>query len=932
MIMSPDLGLGSLLATLRQAGIRVGVAETARLQHVFSLPQDLSEDKATRLKSILRAVLAKDTDERETIDRVVDLWVGWAERELDFRGGPQHSVRVLRSQSKRRSWRAWSLATLLVLALAALLQPLPERRSPPPAPPPTLPEAPVSEPPASSLPEAQALSTRTFWSEVPVLEVIMPQPVWTGWPLLGLGALAAISAVGLWLALRKRRWLPEQSPLPERKGPPRVFLSPPTLLEPQLLEPRQQEALVWGISRFVAEEPTRRVDLPASVRATVHAGGLLQVRFQLARHFREVWLWLDDAVDDPALRRLADELELVLRTHGLPVERASFRGIPRLLVTPSGQVFAPGEIDELRDAALVAVLTDGRVLARQYTADDRRVVLDALLRGLSHWPHLVFVDFSAGDNDLAAILARHDLEVISPASLPEFLGTGSQPRAGAATSPTRSPGEEEAWAAAAALAPAPLQEATAFDLRRHLGLRISPWALRALQSEASGPPGLLWWSVPVRVQRLGWLSAAEQHVGGVAPGSLLARALDFWEGVYDRESRRRQEEGGASPWVGTPAQQHLLMEKELLRLWREPRKATRKLYELYRGALKEVIRKHLAHLAPAGRGEKNQAELPWRWEDRLDIEKVMLQEMGLGGELPAGILRRSGRMWFAIGICGGLALGALSLSTRSDWDLPPGVEGPSIGPPLNGGDKSSDVSLLLFQRDALVVQRGSKEELEEFIRSVELRDMTIFIQRREPIERLQEKSEDLEKFVQGAEPIDLISLLDYHKSDKPQDTPTTLLMIPEVNRLLIVMSNTDRSASQPILGGRFYYADDILLKGGSSILSGGLFYRVSVGNRFWVERRLVPQGARVRVRWRTEERPCVTLEKTAEIWRCGSRRNTLQPALQGIRRSIAILNPSPHPFGEARHLAMVLLDTGSADAVAFSSDWSRLELSPDLLT
>jgi hypothetical protein len=161
-----------------------------------------------------------------------------------------------------------------------------------------------------------------------------------------------------------------------------------------LLDARQQEALVWGIGRFIADEPTRRLDMAATVKATAAGGGIPALRFERAVYQREVWLWVDETADDPALARLADEVETALMAHGLPVERAAFRGIPDRLVTAAGAVFAPREIDERRDVALVAVLTDGRVLCRQYEAGDRRVRIDALLRNLSHWPRLAFVDFS----------------------------------------------------------------------------------------------------------------------------------------------------------------------------------------------------------------------------------------------------------------------------------------------------------------------------------------------------------------------------------------------------------------------------------------------------------------------------------------------------------------------------------------------------------
>ncbi|HYN22730.1 MAG TPA: hypothetical protein VE078_17350 [Thermoanaerobaculia bacterium] len=485
--MHADIGLGSLLTALRHAGVRVGVAETARLHQVFSrVPEG---DAFARLTNILQAVLAKDPENRERIGRVVGAWIECAEQDLEgARVGPSREIQISRARgSKRRLQPVWHLAALAVVVAAGLL-PGPAQHYLAFTPTtPGLDSSPWREEPGRL--EDLVTPARTFRSEVPVLEVVMPQLVWMGWTPLALGAVAASTALGLWLALRHRRWLPQRAPLPERKGPPRIFLSPPESPEPRLLEARQQEALVWGIGRFTAEEPSPRVDLPASVRATARAGGLPQIRYQQARHFREVWLWVDDAADDPALARLADEIADVLRTHALPVERASFHGVPRLLTTSSGQFFAPGEIDELRGTALVAVLTDGRVLTRQYAADDRRVLLDALLRGLSHWPRLVFVDFSQGSNNLSSILARHSLEALLPAELADYLGASGQRRAKSAP-PITNPGDDEAWAAAAALAPAPPDEATLFDLRRALGLRASPWALQGLRrgSRPSRPP------------------------------------------------------------------------------------------------------------------------------------------------------------------------------------------------------------------------------------------------------------------------------------------------------------------------------------------------------------------------------------------------------------------------------------------------------------
>jgi hypothetical protein len=71
--------------------------------------------------------------------------------------------------------------------------------------------------------------------------------------------------------------------------------------------------------------------------------------------------------------------------------------------------------------------------------------------------------------------------------------------------------------------------------------------------------------------------------GGIAPKSLLDRALRFWEDIYQRELEKQEHGGGED----TPAHQHLRMEYSLVLLWRHPSTAIEGLYALYRqGRLK----------------------------------------------------------------------------------------------------------------------------------------------------------------------------------------------------------------------------------------------------------------------------------------------------------------------------------------------------------
>jgi hypothetical protein len=669
-------GLDGLLTALRHAGLPVGVAEVARLREVFALAPRLAGSTSPRLRAVLRAVLVKSVEDRDLFERIFDAWLARADQELSRLDAPRDEVETREAppvarRPRRLLWRALAPAALVLVSLALgghfVVPPQEPIRPTPPKKRPTV--STIATPAASPA----EIRKRNFTALVPFLTVAV-EPVWQGWPPLALGVLALLTAGGLWLALRRRRWFPEPAPEPVKKGPPRVFLTPPQLAGPQLLALREQEALVWGIGQFIAEEPTRRLDLAATVRATAQAGGIPHLRFHLARYPREVWLWIDEAAEDPAIQRLAGEIEAALLASGLPVERALFRGIPDWLVDAAGRSFAPNEVDERRDAALVAILTDGRLLARQHAADDLRVGLDALLRSLSHWPRLAFVDFARGPGEIAGILARHSIERIVPAELAAFLGSDESAQRRAALPAVTG---DAAWAAACALAPASVDEARAFELRRRLGLGVSPWALRALRTEAPGPPGRLQWRPPDRARRVNWLREAEaQPAGAIADDSLLGAALIYWEEAYDQELETLDPE--------TPAHQHLTMERALLGLWRDAPDAVRALHPLYRGTLHDAVERHLGALAPLDWGGPELLHLPWQWSERSGTEQAMLQEMHLGGGMPVATLERPGRLWLALGICLGLAAGAFAMAALSWARLPEGppvvVHGPGKPP------------------------------------------------------------------------------------------------------------------------------------------------------------------------------------------------------------------------------------------------------------
>lgn len=91
--MISPLSLESLLLALREAGLRVGVTEVARLRQVFALQPDVAGDEPDqtrrRLRVWLRALLVKSPQDRATFERIYDRWLARAEQDLQFRTLPE---------------------------------------------------------------------------------------------------------------------------------------------------------------------------------------------------------------------------------------------------------------------------------------------------------------------------------------------------------------------------------------------------------------------------------------------------------------------------------------------------------------------------------------------------------------------------------------------------------------------------------------------------------------------------------------------------------------------------------------------------------------------------------------------------------------------------------------------------------------------------
>ncbi len=652
-----------LLAKLRAAGLRVGVAEEVRVYFLLSSQPDIGTD----LPHTLTAVLAKSERERATVREVCERWATEAapripdpaatpllDRPISQLAGNQPSPSP-RPTRWRKILRWLGMGLLLSAGMAGITyagwryfhRPKTEADKPKPA--------------VDNKKPTETTGPKLYLTYRPVFEVLPPPHPLAGWLWLLLLPGGVAAAFVLYRLRRSDLTLPEVLKAPLAKGPPRILPSAPDShsgVVPRLLDRQQAEAVVWGIGRFVSEDRTKTLDVPDSVRATVRAGGLPQLRFHPARHTREVWFWLDDSLaDDSPLRRLATELSTALRRGGLHVEVALFSGLPDHLERQGpgeGSVFCPAEVEDRRAAALVCILTDGRLLGHRMEHADSHLPTAALLRSLSHWPHLAFVD--GGTGALALLLAPFDLLLLAPQDLPTFL-SGQSLAAGreVVSVPTGAvDGDLRAWAAVLALAPFPVDDELAHAARTQLGLNVSAWRLEEVRQLAKQQGVRFAFAPPLRSSLLQWLLQAE----GMGKGSLYARALVLWRGVLSATEHEREKSHATQPWHDTPAQRRLQLDRALIDLWDAPQQAATELHRLSGAGLAEEIRRLLGEYGPRGASPPLIA-LPWRWQGLDAQARLLLSRLGLGGLTADHVgLRRPARYPLAVAALGTAALAA----------------------------------------------------------------------------------------------------------------------------------------------------------------------------------------------------------------------------------------------------------------------------------
>jgi formylglycine-generating enzyme required for sulfatase activity len=682
-------GLDDFLAALRFEGVPIAPHELSWLQHAFRLAPSLDRQG---FKDLLACTLIKQASYREVFEALFDDWCPPDEADIAKPLAENHTQRteptptetpsqitepgktapaqVPLSEASTPFWTAWRpwIITLIVLMVAglayaviryAISRPTP---TPQPRPPDTAYTVePTPRPATTDLPKNPATH---YWTWVPTFDPPRPpllDPTWLAFSLAGLSLLA-----GAFLSGRYRRRI--DIPRPEAlldAGPAWLPLLKLVPTGPALLDPEALRAAIWGVERFVSEDETRAIDVDETSAATARAGGLSTIRFARAVYAREVWLWRDEMMQDPTIERVLTELERSLSRAGLPVRFGTFTDTPVLIRWREGQEFSTLSLEGHRQSALVVILTDGYGMQLAAASELEKSTLVHMLRAFGEWPRLTFVDCSYGAYGLAAHVQAHGLRCIAPEDIPAFLGTGPVKPVAMHRTHRELLGDLRAWAAATALSPEPVDDASAFALRERLGLELSSWDFRDLVMAADSAGDRLIWSPSQRAALLNWLTQCSQKAGQIPDDSPLARALEYWLGRYQDTSvqREKQQKNPLLPWTRTPAEQRLRLEIALLELWRHPAAATRTLYRLCR-ALGPEIRERLSRLMDWDSRKQVQRDvvyMPWRLADLPAQVRVMLARLGFGSTIaqPSGELRMPVQLSLALGMCLGLTTVAI---------------------------------------------------------------------------------------------------------------------------------------------------------------------------------------------------------------------------------------------------------------------------------
>ena len=154
---------------------------------------------------------------------------------------------------------------------------------------------------------------------------------------------------------------------------------------PEWLDKDTLDYCADSVGFFLTDESSHELDMPATIHATVAAGGIPEIRLLRRKQLFHLLILTDVLGDGSRWNPLAEELADGLRRRGLPVTLGRLRGTMRDFYTDEGQHTELLELAEERGRYVTLVFADARLPDPVRERD----VLDELRQ----WPQLGWLTF-----------------------------------------------------------------------------------------------------------------------------------------------------------------------------------------------------------------------------------------------------------------------------------------------------------------------------------------------------------------------------------------------------------------------------------------------------------------------------------------------------------------------------------------------------------
>jgi len=332
----------------------------------------------------------------------------------------QQRVKVRRSRTGRDFHGRWLYLLLLIPVLSVIVllsvqqdSPITDIQQPPVV---SEPAITTPAPTTTSSPQPTSSPSMRLYNHVPQITAVettpLPRPP-SLWPWLAAAALLLLMAsLGFALHLRRlQRAPPDIAPPIDEKAA--VFFSRSRIggSVPARMTPAEMAAMADAMGYFNSDQPDRRLDIDASIHATLRQGGIADCRFLRRQSIRSLLILQDERAEAVAWNSIAAELAAGMAHHGVPVSFGHYRGDPSHFVTAEGESLYLEDLEDQRQGTLLLLFSDGLQF--------HRLSVQRILEQLAHWPMVAWLDLRLPQ------FQREGVNLATKLALPRYDATAS---------------------------------------------------------------------------------------------------------------------------------------------------------------------------------------------------------------------------------------------------------------------------------------------------------------------------------------------------------------------------------------------------------------------------------------------------------------------------------------------------------------------------